>query len=368
MTAPRVTALIDTFNHERFVEQAIVSVLEQDFPATDVEILVVDDGSTDRTPELIRKFGSRVRLIQKQNGGQASAFNAGIPEARGEIIAFLDGDDWWRRSKLSRIVEFLDSHPDVGVVGHAIQQLDFITGESFLTIPPTECEIRFDSVDGAAFFRQMMCFFGTSRLAVRKEIALSVLPIPENIVIEADEFLAIAATAQSRAGLLAEPLTYYRLHDANHYHMHRPDERRLRLMLQSLDALAFELPPRLAAANISPVALSALIDPLSNSALRLKLRLDGGSPWSTFTVERAERRLWHATAPLGYRLYTFASLAAALLLPPRLFYRLRDRYASSPLRRMRGILGEPVQASQISNSRRQPSLAKSRATHGVRFT
>jgi glycosyltransferase involved in cell wall biosynthesis len=368
MTAPRVTALIDTYNHERFVEQAIESILAQEFPASDLEILVVDDGSTDRTPEIVRTFAPRVRLLTKPNGGQASAFNAGIPAAQGEIIAFLDGDDWWHPSKLSRTIEFLDSHQNVGLLGHAILQVDSIVGKSFLTIPPEECEMSFDTFESAALFRQMMCFYGTSRLAIRKSVALSVLPIPERIVIEADEFLAVAATAKSRAALLAEPLAYYRLHAANHYHMHCPDERRLRRMLQSLDALASELPPRLAAANISPAAISVLIDPLSNSALRLKLRLDGGSSWSTFTVERAERRLWYATAPLRYRLYAFASLAAALLLPPRLFYRLRDLYASSRLRRMRGILGEPIQSSRISNIPGQPSPAKSAATGSFETT
>ncbi|MGA6957802.1 MAG: glycosyltransferase family A protein, partial [Candidatus Acidiferrales bacterium] len=97
---PAVTVLIDTYNHERFIEEAIVSVLEQDFPQSDMEVLVVDDGSTDRTPEIVAKFEPRVRLIRKANGGQASAFNAGIPQACGEIVSFLDGDDWWARNKL----------------------------------------------------------------------------------------------------------------------------------------------------------------------------------------------------------------------------------------------------------------------------
>ena len=98
---PAVTVLIDTYNHERFIEEAIVSVLEQDYPQSDTEVLIVDDGSTDRTPEIVRKFEPRVRLIRKANGGQASAFNAGIPQVRGEITAFLDGDDWWAPNKLS---------------------------------------------------------------------------------------------------------------------------------------------------------------------------------------------------------------------------------------------------------------------------
>ena len=94
MSGRFVSVLIDTYNQERFIEKAIVSVLEQDFPASEREIIVVDDGSSDATPEIVRKFAPQVRLLRKTNGGQASAFNAGIPECKGEITAFLDGDDW----------------------------------------------------------------------------------------------------------------------------------------------------------------------------------------------------------------------------------------------------------------------------------
>src|SRR6202790_2350271 len=97
MAKALVTVLIDTYNHERFIERAITSVLEQAMPMDDVEILVVDDGSTDRTPELVRRFEPRVRFLQKPNGGQASAFNFGFAQARGEIFATLDGDDWWAK-------------------------------------------------------------------------------------------------------------------------------------------------------------------------------------------------------------------------------------------------------------------------------
>ena len=81
MAIPPITVLIDTYNQERFVEQALVSVLEQQALPGDAEILVVDDGSTDRTPELVRKFALRVRHPYKTNGGQASAFNAGCSGA-----------------------------------------------------------------------------------------------------------------------------------------------------------------------------------------------------------------------------------------------------------------------------------------------
>ena len=94
MPIPLVTAIVDTFNHEHFIEQALNSVLDQGFSASDLEVLVVDDGSTDRTSVIVEKFAGRVQIVRKENGGQASAFNAAIPLARGEIVAFLDGA-WW---------------------------------------------------------------------------------------------------------------------------------------------------------------------------------------------------------------------------------------------------------------------------------
>ena len=91
MAKPFVSVLIDTYNHERFIEQAIVSVLEQDFPASDREIIVVDDGSTDRTAEIVRKFEPRVRLLCKVNGGQASAFKWAFRNARARSSLFSMG-------------------------------------------------------------------------------------------------------------------------------------------------------------------------------------------------------------------------------------------------------------------------------------
>ena len=358
MSSPRVTVLIDTYNHERFIAKAIESVFEQDFPAEQVEVLVVDDGSVDRTPAIVGEFGSRVRLISKENGGQASAFNVGVREACGDIIAFLDGDDWWAPSKLSRIMGHFGTHADVGVIGHGIEQVDTVRGGSFITVPPCEPEISLQSPKGGSAFRHSMCFFGTSRLAIRRETALRALPIPESIVIEADEFLAIVATAHSRAALIREPLTFYRLHDANHYQMHQRDDAKLRRMAQSIAALAAELPDRLEIAGVSAENIAALTDPLANNAKRLRLRLDGGAPWETVRAERAERRFSYSRAPMAYRFYAFMSLAAAMLLPPRLYYRLRDWYSESAVRRLRGIVGEPILTSGIENIAGPPARAK----------
>src|SRR5258707_14191876 len=119
---PLITALVDTFNHERYIEQALVSVLEQGLSPSELEILVVDDGSVDRTPEIIQKFLPRGKYLRKKNGGQASAFNAGFAEVSGQIVGMLDGDDWWAKGKLTTVVDDLDENPEVSPISNAYYQ------------------------------------------------------------------------------------------------------------------------------------------------------------------------------------------------------------------------------------------------------
>ena len=340
---PAVTVLIDTYNHERFIEEAIVSVLEQDFPRGDVEILIVDDGSTDRTPEIVAKFEPRVRLIRKPNGGQASAFNAGIPQARGEIISFLDGDDWWKKNKLSAVVQAFEENSAVGVVGHGIVQIDSDTGEGSILLPDAPEYFDMRSAQGAQTFRNFMCFLGTSRVAIRRSILKAVLPIPESLVIEADEFMsAVAIAAGGAALLLAEPLTFYRLHDQNLFQFRRNDTSRLRIKTDALDSLANELAVRLAGLGISSEAISIVVDPIRVGVARARLVLDGGWSWETYRVERADLRHSYARLGMGYRVFKELSLATTLLMPPRTFYRLRRWYATKGLRRWRRFFGEPT--------------------------
>ena len=186
-----VSVLIDTYNHERFIEEAIVGALEQDFPSSEMEILVVDDGSTDRTPEIVRKFAPRVRYLRKENGGQASAFNFGIPVARGEIIAFLDGDDWWKKNKLSAVIEAFDENPSVGMVGHAI--IESHADREQIVSSEISIPLQLDSVRSAEIFRIYRPYFGTSRLALRSLVARQTLPVPDALVFEADEYLFTVA-------------------------------------------------------------------------------------------------------------------------------------------------------------------------------
>jgi glycosyltransferase involved in cell wall biosynthesis len=109
-----VSVVIPTFNCADFLVEAIRSVLVQTYE--DYEIIVVDDGSTDHTEAALEQFGNRVSYIGQAPGGPSVARNRGILEARGELIAFLDADDLWRPTKLSRQVEYLNHHPEAALV------------------------------------------------------------------------------------------------------------------------------------------------------------------------------------------------------------------------------------------------------------
>lgn len=314
-----VSILIDTYNHERFIEQAISTVLAQDFPASDFEVIVVDDGSTDATPEIVRRFEPRVRLLRKPNGGQASAFNVGIPECRGEIIAFLDGDDWWAPQKLSRVTELFAADQAVGFVGHAILE-SHSDGTQRLLSPGVKHRFRLDSAASANFFRLNRCYMGTSRMAIRSSIARKLLPVPESLVIEADEYLFTLAPVLADAILLPEPLTHYRLHGGNLYMASGSVAGGERRMQQVYASLAVELRKALPRYGAPPTAAAAVLEMVEAQASQLRLKLDGGSSWETFRTESFLFRAQHPGATWRSRTFRSLSMVPALLLPPRWFY------------------------------------------------
>jgi hypothetical protein len=110
----RVSVIITAYNHEAFIAEAVQSVLNQSY--ADYEVIVVDDGSVDGTLEQISRFGETIQLFRQPNQGVAAARNTGIQHARGELLAFLDGDDVWERDKLECQVAAAAAHPASGLI------------------------------------------------------------------------------------------------------------------------------------------------------------------------------------------------------------------------------------------------------------
>ncbi|MCL4553034.1 MAG: glycosyltransferase family 2 protein [Candidatus Marsarchaeota archaeon] len=109
-----VSVIIPTYNRAKYVAIAIESALNQDYPS--LEVIVVDDGSTDGTREALRPYAGRIRYIYQENQGESVARNTGVQLARSAYIAFLDDDDVWLEHKLARQVEYMESNQTVGLV------------------------------------------------------------------------------------------------------------------------------------------------------------------------------------------------------------------------------------------------------------
>lgn len=321
------SVLIDTYNHERFIEKAIVSVLEQDFPAAEREILVVDDGSTDRTPEIVRKFEPRVRLLRKENGGQASAFNDGIPECKGEMVAFLDGDDWWAPGKLHRIAEVFAKEDAVGLVGHGIIE-SFADGTERIVAPEKDERLALDSLAAAHVFRLRKSYLGTSRMALRTKLLARILPVPEALVIEADEYLFTLAAAMSEIIILREALTHYHIHGGNLYLSTGNSENGLRRKQKVMEVLACSFREILPAKGIPADVTECVSEIVQAEADQLRLMIDGGSPWETLRTETMLYQVLHADASWGNRMFRAITMFPALMLPPRRYYAARRWLAS----------------------------------------
>jgi len=211
MKTPFFTVLVNTYNYGHYVEEAVCSVLAQDFPMEHLEILVVDDGSTDNTAERLRKYGSKIHYLYKPNGGQASAFNLGLQHARGEVIAMLDADDVWLPGKLRRVHEAIEEHPDAGMVYHRVRLWD---GASDLGV-----DTYFIPVSGrvpenrSALLTYPMV--GTSCLAFRRSVLQKLLPVPEALRSQADAYLVALIIFLAPVIAVTEFLGKYRLHGDN---------------------------------------------------------------------------------------------------------------------------------------------------------
>lgn len=330
MARPFVSVLVDTYNHERFIEQAIASVLEQDFPAGEREIIVVDDGSSDRTPEIIRKFAPHLRLIRKANGGQASAFNTGIPECRGEIIAFLDGDDWWKSGKLSAVARALAAEPEVGLVGHGITEV-FSDGRHHTELLRETPRFRITSESGAKAFRLRKSFLGTSRMSCRKKVLELVGRVPETLAFEADEYIFTLAGVFSQVLILRESFTFYRQHERNTFQISDGNEESARRKYRILTALAGSLREKLREHGLRNEVARIVLDSVETEADLIRLGVDGGFPWETIQAEYRNYRIVNEEAPRSRLLFKCLTLLPAAVMPARLYYSVRRRCANSRL-------------------------------------
>jgi glycosyltransferase involved in cell wall biosynthesis len=213
MYRPAVSVVINNHNYGCFVADAIASALAQE--GTEAEVIVVDDGSTDRSRSVLEARRDRVRIIFQENRGQAAAINAGVEASCGEFLCFLDADDWWAPGKLRAVVAAFRSSPDAALVYHRLQPLLADGSPVMRPIPRTLCsgDVSRRLARSAGWWPFPM----TSAIAVRRSAWEMVGAIPDQFRISADAWLAGIYPFMGPVAALPAALGFYRIHNNNWY-------------------------------------------------------------------------------------------------------------------------------------------------------
>ncbi|MEM8777527.1 MAG: glycosyltransferase [Cyanobacteria bacterium P01_G01_bin.49] len=250
---PLVSIIINNYNYEVFLSQAIDSALNQTY--NNLEVIVVDDGSTDNSSQIIESYGNQITPVMKENGGQASAFNIGFEKSQGEIICFLDSDDTFLPSKAQNVVEIFTTQNNIGWCFHEVLRVDN-SFKPLLGVKNTR------GASGLYDFRELMRTGGlrgnmplngiiTSGMCLTKELLGEILPMPSEIKITSDDYIKYAALGTSIGYALLEPLACQRIHLNNAYTTFRDDKKSLRakVMIQTAYFLRKNYPKIKAYAN-----------------------------------------------------------------------------------------------------------------------
>ena len=217
---PLVSVIMPTYNSARYICEAIESVLSQDYPHK--ELIVVDDGSTDETIELVGRYRDRLRLVTQDNQGSAVARNTGLSSARGDFIAFLDSDDVWLPGKLRSQVDHLIRHPFIGMVYSRWEVWEPDAQGCFHTVPRTAPAPEDDPegsaglvLDGSGWLYNRLLFSSilhTITVMARRSLIDTVGPFDTELKRGQDYDYWLRASRHTEIHQLDQVLALYRLH------------------------------------------------------------------------------------------------------------------------------------------------------------
>jgi O-antigen/teichoic acid export membrane protein len=212
MSTPRISVVINNFNYARFLPRSIESALDQSYPG--VEVVVVDDASTDGSQEIIRGYGQRITaVLQHENRGQGAAFNAGVSAASGDVVMMLDADDYLHPDAARRVAEAW--RPGLSKLHYRLDLVD-VEGRVIGKYPAQE--IRLDEGDVVPLLLESGRYETavTSGNAFARESLRRVLPVPEaDFRISADGYLCTVVPFHGPVASIDTPLGAYRIHGAN---------------------------------------------------------------------------------------------------------------------------------------------------------
>jgi glycosyltransferase involved in cell wall biosynthesis len=210
---PLVSIIINNYNYDRFLAQAIDSILNQTYPY--IETIAVDDGSTDNSRKIIEGYGDRIISIFQENGKQGKAFNRGFVASKGEIVIFLDSDDFLFPQAVERIVAVWK--PSFAKVHYCLDVVN-TQGESLgYTLPQGVGLLSTGEVWRTLLYCGGYASTPTSGNALSRRAMERVFPIPDEYRTTADDYLSYSIPFYGVVGAVEEPLGAYRIHDSNQW-------------------------------------------------------------------------------------------------------------------------------------------------------
>lgn len=230
MELPLVSVIIPTYNYAHYILKAIDSLRHQSYPWNKIEIVVIDDGSTDNTGELLNSHRANGELvyIYQENHGKAHATKRAIQECSGKYIFNLDADDYFLPDKISKFVEVFESDLEVVHVASPAKLVDSEGQDKSIENIPTV--ITNKAISGSKllryFYANNILFGGGSTYAARASILQSI-DIPVSVDMYIDEFLLLALLPFGKSYIFKNPLSVWRIHSSNYSSVRFSDQQKV---------------------------------------------------------------------------------------------------------------------------------------------
>lgn len=213
---PLATIIIPTYNYANLIGEGIDSILKSNFNIEKIEIIVIDDGSTDDTSEKIKPYRDRITYVKQENAGKAKATKVGIDGAKGKYLFNLDADDLFLPDKIKKVVDIFESDRDIVHVSHPA--ICWNVNEDTKVIEKIPKAIQGTKVLGKQllyeFYQNRILFGGGSTFATRTEVAKS-WDIPQAVDMYIDEYLVLLSLREKYSYFIPEPLSVWRIHGKN---------------------------------------------------------------------------------------------------------------------------------------------------------
>lgn len=313
-----MSVAVVNYNYGRYLADAIDSALNQ--MSGPIEVVVVDDGSTDESLDVLASYGKRVVAVLRDNGGQAAALNTALQHCSGQIICLLDSDDLMLPNRVRRLREVYDAHPQCQWVFHGIDLIARRTRTHVSTWSSQTYTAGFhDERRHMRCGRITMNAPATSALSWRAPFVQSLLPIPE-LITAPDNYLKFASLAMAPGWVIGQPLSLQGIHDSNIYSTLAGHRRRASYLRNGV-----RMAPRFDQLGLPMVAERLMADALITAHGRTALD----------TVHRDLLWAWAASLPWPRKLRLAAFCAA--VGADAAVHRTRT-FVSRPLRdRLRGM-------------------------------